>query len=419
MKDALDLLSVIKQDKERVDLLLPLQRQLIRQLIIIEKRITYLKKARSRLQNQKKKKRSPSEVLKVKKIKSLIKMCDERAKEYHHQRFLWRCVGDGIAAVYQSKYSLKHLYFDMDYKPKQEPGFLSGKTGFKNEYKMLVKGIQMGVPVVLSDLTNIIRHGDLCALAGEEPVPIEMKSSDNRNSRTDRQLEQLKELNTFYSYDEIENYRGIPLTKRVALTNKEINYEHVINDCIEKAISNSGFAISNPESGLRYFAFTNEWVQKEQLDFEQYFGKPMPHSVIVHITCDERLLPSYPFVLSMNPRNALLFMQDSINIVVVIDLQEVKSKFKIHGLHAVALLDGMHALQVMFDKQDIFKGVFRISELNFLRVATEFLSLEWFVGEQAQVANKFNLEGSDIIFDERSLVRLQDWQNAKDCFEDL
>lgn len=45
MKNTLELLSVIKQDKERVDLLLPLQRQLIRQLIIIEKRITYLKKA--------------------------------------------------------------------------------------------------------------------------------------------------------------------------------------------------------------------------------------------------------------------------------------------------------------------------------------------------------------------------------------
>jgi hypothetical protein len=30
-------------------------------------------------------------------------------------------------------------------------------------------GIRMGVPVVLVDVRNIVRDGDLCALAGEAP----------------------------------------------------------------------------------------------------------------------------------------------------------------------------------------------------------------------------------------------------------
>ncbi len=416
MNRALELLYIIKQDNERVELLLPLQKELIRQLKKIEKQIIYLKKARSRLQSWKKQKRAPSDAPKVKIIKSLIIMCDDRTEEYHHHRFLWRCIGDGIAAIYQSKHSLKHLYFDKNYSPKQEPGFISGKSGFKNEYKMLVMGIKMGVPVVMTDLTNIIRHGDLCALAAEEPVPIEIKSSRNRNARTDRQFEQLRELHAFFTQDEIYGYRGNHLTVRKALNYDEVNCQSELNNCIEATVLKNGFSSVTPEIGLRYFVFTNEWFQEKQLKLDSYFGKPKQNSIIVNIACDERLLPSYPFVLSMNPRNALLFMQNRINIIVEIDLLEVKNKFKKHKLHAIEILDGLHAFQIMIDENDILKGVFRISEMLFLRVATEFLSLDWFVREQAETSNYFKLSSSDIVFDENSLKTLESWEKVTGSF---
>ncbi|WP_345854273.1 hypothetical protein [Shewanella algae] len=417
MKEALELLLVIKQDSSQVGLLLKLQKQLIRQLKVIEKHIIYLKKARSRLQNRKKQKRHPTEAANVKALKSLISMCDIRVKEYHHQRFLWRCIGDGIAAIYQSKHSLKQLYFDQNHKPKQESGFISGKIGFKNEYKMLVKGIRMGVPVILSDLTNIIRYGDLCALAGEEPLIIEMKTSKNRNARTERQVQQLSELSRFFSNDEIYNYRGSPLTIRKAMISEEINYESIVNHCIEKAIETNDFLAVTPERGLKYFVFTDEWFKNKQKDLDYYLSEPKKHLMIVHITCDERFLPSYPFVLSMNPENALFFMQNKISIIVEIDLMVVKGKFNNQELHVIALFDGSSAFQVMFDKNDIYKGVFRISEMLFLRVATEFLSLDWFVEEQTKISGDFNLSGSDVAFDEDSLLLLESWKDIKDFFE--
>lgn len=88
------------------------------------------------------------------------------------------------AAVHQSKYALRHLYYDADYSMKEGAGFMTGKVGSRREWKLLNMGIRMGVPVVLADVTNIVRHGDFCALAGEDPIPIEVKSIKNRSART-------------------------------------------------------------------------------------------------------------------------------------------------------------------------------------------------------------------------------------------
>ncbi len=64
----------------------------------------------------------------------------------------------------------------------------------------------MGVPVVMSDLTNIIRHGDLCALAGPDPFPLELKSSRLTGSRVARQAEQLNLITNFYEKDEAKDF---------------------------------------------------------------------------------------------------------------------------------------------------------------------------------------------------------------------
>lgn len=209
--EALFHLRDLDSDKERVQLLLSLQKTLIRQIIRIEKGITRLKRARKRLSGSKSVPRIPPEQFKTKVIKQLMTQCDDRITLYRRQLFCWRFIGDGIAAIYQSKYSLKQLHFDDQQNQKQDAGFLLGKIGFKQEYKMLIKGIRMGVPLLLCDLTNIIRHGDLCLLGTHEPVLIEMKSSGNRNRRAARQQEQLRELSRFFNSDIIENYRGFRL----------------------------------------------------------------------------------------------------------------------------------------------------------------------------------------------------------------
>ncbi len=47
------------------------------------------------------------------------------------------------------------------------------------------------------------------------------------------------------------------------------------------------------------------------------------------------------------------------------------------------IMDGVSAIQICSDPGDLMKGVFRISELHFARVALEFQSLAWFAEENA------------------------------------
>jgi hypothetical protein len=211
----------------------------------------------------------------------------EREEQLLHLLFLWRCFGDGIAFIYQSKYSLKHTYYDGNYNVKAPAGFMTEhgrlKRGFAREYRILCSGIKHNVPVVLCDLTNVIRYGDVCALGAEDPVCIEVKTSRNRNARTERQIRLLQE-----------------------------------------------------------------------------------------------------FTLSMEPMNCVAFMQQAFGLMVFIELKEVKAAFARRGVTATMLMDGTYSVQITKTPDNLIKGAWRVSEQMLGRVATEFLSIEWFADEMSR-----------------------------------
>lgn len=298
---AASLLAIIKDDPDRLDVVHELQRMLIRVLVRGERRIIRLKQARQRLMRVKARERLPQE--KARTLKTLVKELDQRVEDVRHLLFLWRCFGDGIAAVYQSKYSLKHLFYDSNYNVKEEAGFLSGKAGFRKEYKVLCIGIRMGVPVVMSDLTNIIRHGDVCGLGGADPLPIEMKSSTNRNARVARQIEQLQVLADFYANDGATNFRGAPNTIRVELKHPEVTYEGDLNECMVRA-QQEGIALLSPETGLHYLSFTQECFEKSQHRIDEQLAAHVSRTtLLVQLTPEPSWLPVYPFTLSMHTQN--------------------------------------------------------------------------------------------------------------------
>ncbi len=226
------LLNKIQGAPEDLSSVRVLQSFLLRQIITAERRVKRLKKAQARIRSLKRKGST-------KQRSSLLKLLDckttARITDLQQMIFLWKCFGDGLACVYQSTYSLKHLYFDADYEVKSDPGFLLGKTGFMREYRLLRKALAMNVPALLSDLTNVIRHGDVCLMGAADPVPLEVKSSSNRNTRTDRQTEQRQVLHEFFRDDGALNFRGVPNTKRVAISAPLVSYEAQINECMSDA----------------------------------------------------------------------------------------------------------------------------------------------------------------------------------------
>lgn len=406
-------LSKIKNDPEDLSAVLELQRLLIRHIIKAERRIIRLKRARARIKSQIKNGRHAKQ--RSKSLKNLIDSVDVRLVDIYHLLFVWRCFGDGIANIYQSKYSLKHLYYNENYEVKENAGFISGKAGFKKEYQIFRLGIRMGVPVVMSDLTNIIRHGDVCALAGEDPVPIEVKSS-NLNKRGERQVKQLTAIANFYSNDGATNFRGMPLVKRVELRTPEINFEAEINQCIAEA-AEKGCSSITPETGLTYFVFRKNYSSQQVINFfEEKWGHVGKHTMLVQLTCDENWLPSYPFTLSLSAPNSFLFIQELICIYIFIDCQTLKNHFLLHGVHATILMDTLSSIQVCLDPDDLMKGVFRITEQKFLRGICEFQSLIWFAEENSALLKcPPRLDGVDedapLIYDPP-----EEWKHVKDFY---
>lgn len=413
---AAQMLWSIKSDTNRLDLVLALQRLLVRRIVREERRINRVGGFCSALRKSLRHDHLSKDASTI--AKARIKRCTEVVDELRHRLFLWRTFGDGIAFIYQSKHSLRHFYYDENYQVKEDAGFITGKAGFRREWELLRLGIRMDVPVVLCDITNVLRYGDLCALAGEDPVPIEVKASSNRNARSRRQLDRLRELTDFFANDGSDSFRGIPgRTERMALRTPELTHEEAANNCIERAIANGSFTIQ-PEPGMRYIAFTGAELP---LSFSEYLSPPVLTYVL---SAAPSYLPAYPFTLSLTPKNLIEFISGNVVLLVLIDLRHLKSEFLKYDIHTTVLMNGDSAMQLCLDPTDLWKGCYRVSENRFGRAACEFVSLSWFAKETAHQlrdlskAKPISQEQASALVESGAYITElpPDWLNAKDCF---
>ena len=134
----------------------------------------------------------------------------------------------------------------------------------------------------------------------------------------------------------------------------------------------------------------------------------------------------------MSPANTVLFMQESITCLVLIELVVVKHLLDERALDPVIVMDGVSAIQIApwmnkvrvssqtKDVADDWKdrlGIFRISELHFLRTATQFESLRWFADSLAgQVETMRSEEPLEVKDGDPFLLEVpEEWLMATDC----
>ena len=163
-------------DAESSDLqpLLDFQSYLIKQIIRDEKR---LKRRKDELVTLKRGLRDKGLGKKeAKAVKELIKRRKESIAGNKYLLYLCRCFGDGLVFKFISKWNLKRFLYESDSAEiKQASGNIGGKDGLEQELALLIDAIKNNVPAVLCDLTNVIRHGDLCLLGASDPVVIETR----------------------------------------------------------------------------------------------------------------------------------------------------------------------------------------------------------------------------------------------------
>lgn len=412
---ASNLLHEIKNDPSRLDIVLELQRFLIRRIVKTEARVLRLRRKRKHFASQVGQRMTPA---KKEAKKFGLSAMHAREKQLLHLLFLWRCFGDGIAFLYQSKYSLKHTFYNSEYKPKESAGFMTEhgklKKGFACEYRILIKGIKHKVPVVLCDLTNIICYGDVCAMGEDDPLCIEVKSSVIRDARAEKQLKQLDELANFYANDGAPFFRGNVNVQRRELHLPEVDHRVLLNSCIDAGLA-TGLSIVTPEKGLTYIVCSDPATLKPEL------LEVRKATTFYALTARPDYLPSFPFSLSMSPDNCVAFMQDRFTLLVLVDLQELKSEFAKHGVIATMLMNGVHAIQITKTPDNLMMGVFRISEQLLGRVATEFMSAQWFADEYSRIFDEHpsNLVKSDDVLNIPGVITspLPGWDSVVDCWE--
>jgi hypothetical protein len=168
---------------------------------------------------------------------------ENRIEGFRTCAYIWRCFGDAIAFLYMDKFALKQaLYSTESIAAKQDAGFIAGKVGLANEIAVLDELLNQRVPALLVDLTNTIRHGDICLMGKSDPYLIEVKASKNLDRRGKKQKRSLQKLRAFYETDRASGLRGFAEVRRRANETPERTYVDQLNGCIAEA-SENGYAV--------------------------------------------------------------------------------------------------------------------------------------------------------------------------------
>ncbi|CAA0079582.1 Uncharacterised protein [BD1-7 clade bacterium] len=362
-------------DPESSDLrpLLDFQSYLIKQIVRDEKR---LKRRKDELVSLKRGLRDKClGKREAKAVKELIKRRKESIAGNKYLLYLWRCFGDGLVFKFISKWNLKRFLYEADTAEiKQASGNIGGKDGLEQELAFLIDAIENNVPAVLCDLTNVIRHGDLCLLGASDPVVIEVKSSKNRNKRVERQLESIRKIHKYLEED-VGDVGGVEGMQRVELYNEERHHGETFNKALDLS-KDRPYVKLNPEKGLHYIVLNTD----HEKDFDEIFEgleKPVVY-MLNQAKTEQRWDNYYPFVLSIkDPTNLYRFIAGDVYVLVTISSVVLKDMASNIGYD----LDVSEYEAFIFSKpldgcNEPFRAI--VSEHFLGRLGLEFMTLEWF-----------------------------------------
>jgi len=325
----------------RTDLLLEIQETLIRKMKHVEARIRDAKRAKDL----------------------------DLALRYQRLLHALKTIGDGLAFLYINRWDIKPLARN------NRPGFISGKSGFVQELKVLRRGIRFG-PVLLADLTNCLRHGDIYAFREDSfPAIIELKSSRG-GGRAQRQKKRLRNVREYLNTDRAEG----TIIKNHILIRRETTIdlvEHVdeFNSLISQAV-NEGSVYGSPEKGVLYVVDNGE---DSEIPIQHI--KELKEPICLFVNAEKYTLIDFvPFSLTIRDAEAFLrFLEGSLLVVVAFDADVIRRSFRDKGLTVEFMEDSDWFMKLSAED----RGFFQVSR-NFVgRVACEFLSLNWMIEELA------------------------------------
>ena len=281
--------------------------------------------------------------------------------------------GDAIAFLYLDRFALKHVFYNTkNTNPKQEAGFISGSTGFPFEIEAMNTLVDLGVPCVLTAVTNTIRYGDVCVLTGPDPAIIEVKASLTKDRRRARQRRSMQTLSEFYHTDEMSGFRGFPNVRRIAVPDCE-SHEAAFNYCLNEAYK-KGTALVSPEPGVEYIAIADPRISARAAIAQSRANEPTLFYLNAWKT-DQAWAPYYPPPLLIATKRALYdFLLGRLHVVVLLDTAAMRQLASEMGYNLNVVHDHPYPLRNRKTGTDIKANI----SLHLLqRAALEAVSLKW------------------------------------------
>lgn len=387
----------VRPEDKRLECL-AIQEELIKRISYAERRIKELKDETKRIKVSLKKRLPKFKATEVKQRKA---ECQERVKGYQELISLLRQIGDGLAFTYLDKLDIKPLAF------KPPPGAMTGKRGSRLERKIFRKAFLQGHVALLNDLTHCLRYGDVTIVKDGRFILVEAKSGENANKRTRRQEAGIKMISDYILNDKIYGLYGHEhSTHRIELGSPEINYQSQATEILRKTAKGSS-AYAEVEDGLFYAIISDgEW----EATFVEIGEKCSSPLLIFLNNFKHDNTGNYPFTLSIrDPQTLLQFFLGEFLVMVTLDLEVLRLKFKKYGIRMQFMQDNTDwPLEIVDARKDISNGGrCRVSKHFFGRIFVEFLSIEWFVEEttyQAQRIWKTLYESSEPNIEEICII---------------
>jgi len=315
------------------------------------------------------------------KIKARYASNNERMEEQKDLLVVLRSIGDCIAFIYGDRWDLKQMVL------KEEPGFLTGKSGTRLERKILREAFAAGATVVMNDLTHTLRFGDITLFrpdlwpdGGSPFVWFEVKSGRGGDaSRMLRQQAASEHIGNYLATDRREADGGV--YQRVELLNEPVYHFEVVSRLMS-TLPRGGWLLEEIEPGLHYILIDGE---RKQEGYEEIFGSVLKQSrsFLLNVNEMKQLQRGYyPFPLSISDPEAFYrFLNGEFVMFVVVDLDQVNRQLSGRSVTVSASdLEG-YPWKVSLDDPDIpvelresFVGLHPIG-----RLAAEFISLAWLV----------------------------------------
>lgn len=371
----------LNANPQSAELCLEIQEALIRRITYIERIIRNLK---GHIKNNKKRLGTihPVRLSKVEsnELKDEVEYYRYLVEQYENMLIIFRDIGDAIAFTYIDKWNIKPMAF------KQSAGYLSGKKGARLERKMLRGSFGMGIIVILNDLTNCLRYGDITVPKRGKFMLIEAKSGRKRrlDERGKRQLDQARNITNYLHTDLTQSLYGEEgMFVRAAYQSNEQHHRDKLNEIIMDALD-KGVSYAEVEEGVFYHAST----KFDEASLNSLVEKCEHQAIIVLVNLMDNTA-YYPFTLSIrNPEALYQFYKGRLNIVVLVNANVIRDKCSARGFDVEFLSEEDWMLRLQHPQWAEYSGEgMKISRHIFGRVFAEFLSLEWFLNEMMNMSD--------------------------------